>query len=103
NLRVVKWILERCDGHGEAVDSPIGFLPALDAIDRRALDVSDQAMSNLLKVDPAEGVEAVAGQEDFLNSFGSHMPQAMWDEHNKLAQRIHDAVTPSELRDRTDL
>jgi phosphoenolpyruvate carboxykinase (GTP) len=103
NLRVVKWILERCDGQGKAVDSPIGLLPSLDAIDRRGLDVSDQAMSNLLKVDPAEWVEAVAGQEDFLNSFGSRMPQAMWDEHNKLAHRIHDAVTPSELRDRTDL
>jgi phosphoenolpyruvate carboxykinase (GTP) len=103
NLRVVKWILERCDGQGKAVETPIGLVPALDAIDRRSLDVSDEAMSNLLKVDPAEWVEAVAGQEDFLTSFGSRMPQAMWDEHNRLAHRIHDAVTPSELRDRTDL
>ena len=34
NLRVLKWILERCEGDGEAVETPIGFVPTPDAIDR---------------------------------------------------------------------
>ena len=35
NLRVLKWILERCDGRGSAVETPIGVVPTPDAIDRQ--------------------------------------------------------------------
>jgi phosphoenolpyruvate carboxykinase (GTP) len=103
NLRVVKWVLERSEGSGKAVETPIGFVPAMDAIDRRGLNISDETMSNLTKVDPAEWVEAVAGQEDFMKSFGERMPKAMWDEHDQLAHRIYDAILPTEIRDRTDV
>jgi hypothetical protein len=44
-------------------------------------------------VDPAEWVEAVAGQEDFLKSYGRRMPKEMWDEHEGLARRIDDRLT----------
>jgi phosphoenolpyruvate carboxykinase (GTP) len=101
NLRVLKWILDRAEGRGKAAETPIGFTPTTDAIDRSDLKVSDEVMSKLLKVDPAEWVEAVAGQEDFLKSFGSRMPQAIWDEHNTLAQRIQDAITPADWRGRS--
>jgi phosphoenolpyruvate carboxykinase (GTP) len=93
NLRVLQWVLERCEGRGKAVDTPIGYTPAMDAINRTGLDLSDDVMSVLLKVDPAEWVEAVAGQEDFLKSFGSRMPDAMWNEHEALARRIDDKLT----------
>ncbi len=100
NLRVLRWILERCEGHGLAVETPIGWVPTLNAIDRIGISLSDTAMTQLLKVDPAEWVEAVAGQEDFLNSFGDHLPQALRAEHTQLAHRIHDAVTPPDLHGR---
>jgi phosphoenolpyruvate carboxykinase (GTP) len=100
NLRVLQWILERCVGHGEAVETPIGWVPSLNAINRDGIDLPDKAMSLLLKVDPAEWVEAVAGQEDFLNSFGDHLPAALRNEHTQLAHRIHDAVTPPDLHGR---
>src|SRR5688572_16370772 len=64
NLRVLQWVLERCEGGGKAVDTPIGYTPTVDAITREGLSISDNAMKGLLKVDPAEWVEAVAGQDD---------------------------------------
>ena len=94
NLRVLKWILERCDGGGKAVRTPIGIVPTMDAIDRTGLDVPDEVMLRLLRVDPAEWVEAVAGQEDFLKSFGSRLPAPLRTEHEALAHRIYEAVTP---------
>ena len=100
NLRVLKWILERCESHGKAVPSAIGPVPTLDAIDRSGLEVSDDDLSALLKVDPAEWVEALAGQEDFFRTFGDHMPPAMWEEQKKLAHRIEDAITPHDLQGR---
>jgi phosphoenolpyruvate carboxykinase (GTP) len=93
NLRVLQWVLERCAGQGKAVDTPIGYTPTVDAISREGLNISDNVMKVLLKVDPAEWVEAVAGQDDFLKSYGRRMPKAMWDEHEALARRIDDKLT----------
>jgi phosphoenolpyruvate carboxykinase (GTP) len=95
NLRVLQWILERCEGRGKAVETPIGFVPAADAINRAGLKLSDDVLEKLLRVDPAEWVEAVEGQEHYLHSFGSHLPKAIEDEHFELARRIHDAVAPA--------
>jgi phosphoenolpyruvate carboxykinase (GTP) len=89
NLRVLKWVLERCHGAGKAEETPIGLVPTNDAIDRKGLNIANETMTALLKVDPAEWVEAVAGQEDFLRSFGDRMPARMWEEHRELARRIH--------------
>jgi phosphoenolpyruvate carboxykinase (GTP) len=93
NLRVLQWVLERCEGRGKAANTPIGLTPTLDSINREGLNLSDNVMKGLLKVDPAEWVEAVAGQDDFLKSYGRRMPKAMWDEHEALARRIDDKLT----------
>jgi phosphoenolpyruvate carboxykinase (GTP) len=95
NLRVLKWILERCEGGGEAVDTPIGLVPTPDAIDRNGLSISRDALAQLLRVDAAEWVEAVEGQEHYLRSFGTHLPAEIQREHEILAARIHDAVAPA--------
>ena len=95
NLRVLKWILERCEGRGVAVDTPIGYVPTPDAIDRTGLTLPTQTLARLLHVDAAEWVEAVEGQEHYLHSFGAHLPKAIMNEHGELARRIHDAVAPA--------
>jgi phosphoenolpyruvate carboxykinase (GTP) len=100
NLRVLEWILARCEGRGDAIETPIGFVPTVNAIDRTGLDLSENDTVALLKVDPAAWVEAVTGQEYFFESFGDRLPKAIRDEHADLARRIHDAITPPDLRDR---
>jgi phosphoenolpyruvate carboxykinase (GTP) len=100
NLRVLKWILERCEGHGEVIETPIGCVPTKGAIDRKGTDLTDEAMATLLKVDPAEWAEAVHGQEEYLSSFGSHLPREMREEHADLARRVSDAMTPADLQGR---
>jgi phosphoenolpyruvate carboxykinase (GTP) len=92
NLRVLQWILDRCEGIGKAIDTPVGFVPALDGINRAGLKVSDGVMTSLLNVDPAEWIEAIEGQEGFMKSYGSRMPKSMWDQHNELAKRIKDSA-----------
>jgi phosphoenolpyruvate carboxykinase (GTP) len=92
NLRVLKWILERCEGTGEAVETSIGWVPTLAAIDRSGLDLSDQAMEALLKVDEAEWVEAVEGQHLYFEKFAERMPEGIMDEHHALAKRLHHDI-----------
>ena len=56
-------------------------------------------MERLLRVDPAEWVEAVAAQEEFFNSFGTHLPRGMRDEHESLARRVQEAISPTNARE----
>jgi phosphoenolpyruvate carboxykinase (GTP) len=90
NLRVIKWIFDRCDGAGKGCPTPIGIVPTIDAIDRTGIDVPDAAMEALLKVDPADWAEAAADQATFLDSVGSRLPQVMRDEQQRLARALED-------------
>ena len=53
NSRVLKWIFERCDGEGKAVETPIGYMPTVDAIDRTGIEneVTEADMKELLSFD----------------------------------------------------
>src|SRR5438552_17986769 len=66
NLRVLKWVLDRCEGRGAATEPPIGNVPTKASLDLHGLDLSDSAVSQLLRVDPHEWAEAVHGQETFF-------------------------------------
>jgi phosphoenolpyruvate carboxykinase (GTP) len=97
NLRVLKWVIERCEGRGKAVETVIGLVPTPDALDRTGLDLTDDTLQALLKVDPPEWVDAIGGQAEFLESFGARLPAGMREEHETLARRIQEAITPADL------
>ncbi len=88
NLRVLKWVLDRCQGRGKAQETVIGNVPTADAIDREGLDISDGALQELLRVDRAEWLEAVHGQREYFETFGDHVPKGIREEHEALARRV---------------
>src|SRR4051812_48852264 len=51
NSRVLKWIFERCDGKAEAVETPIGLVPAENSLNLDGVDIPQEAVSELLRVD----------------------------------------------------
>ncbi|MGY6587403.1 MAG: phosphoenolpyruvate carboxykinase (GTP) [Wenzhouxiangella sp.] len=87
NLRVLAWILDRCRGDGKAVETPVGRVPAADAI---ALDgLSDSPdMETLLAIDQAGWREEVAGIEAFLADYGDRVPVAMKAELERVRQAL---------------
>ena len=56
NSRVLSWVFARCAGHGAATETPIGLIPPVggEGIDTRGLDVSEEDMAELLRVDVEE-------------------------------------------------
>jgi phosphoenolpyruvate carboxykinase (GTP) len=100
NLRVLKWIVDRCEGRGEVTETPIGLLPSPTAIDRKGTDLSDDKMSQLLRVDPADWMEAVHSQEEWLRGFGERVPAGIKSEHEGLLHRIEAAATTADLHGR---
>lgn len=78
NSRVLKWIFERCDGSQKAVETPIGNMPTLDAIDRPE-DVSLQDMELLLKVDTEGWINEVDDiRTNHYPKFGDHLPKELY-------------------------
>jgi phosphoenolpyruvate carboxykinase (GTP) len=74
NSRVLEWIFRRCEGEGETVESPIGLLPAEGEIDTEGLDISAEAMKELLSVDDSLLKEQLPQLKEHLNRFGDKLP-----------------------------
>jgi phosphoenolpyruvate carboxykinase (GTP) len=88
NSRVLKWIFERVSGRGEAVDTPIGRIPAPGAIDTDGLDVSGQDLAELLAVDEAEWRAELPLIEKHFATFGDRLPGSLRDELSALEKRL---------------
>jgi phosphoenolpyruvate carboxykinase (GTP) len=77
NSRVLEWIFRRLDGEVEAVETPIGNVPAPGTLNTEGLEISDEQVAALLAVD-TEAVKAELPQvEEFLAKFGEHLPAEM--------------------------
>jgi len=88
NSRVLAWIFRRCEGTAEAVDSPIGRLPAPGAIDMAGLDISEADMAELLSVDVEQWRHELPPIEDYFDTLGVRMPQALRDQLAALERRL---------------
>ena len=88
NSRVLAWIFRRCDDEAEAVDTPIGRVPAAGAIDTGALDISDEAMTELLKVDSSEWRQQLPQMQEHLATFGDRLPEALRAQLKALEERL---------------
>ncbi|MDY3929464.1 MAG: phosphoenolpyruvate carboxykinase (GTP) [Clostridia bacterium] len=86
NMRVLLWILDRCEGKADAVESPIGYLPK--EIDTTDLDVSEDVMKELLSVDKEVWLEDVANQREYFAQFGDRLPKEIMEELNTLEANL---------------
>jgi phosphoenolpyruvate carboxykinase (GTP) len=91
NSRVLKWVFERVNGTGNAVDTPIGRLPDPKDIDTTGLDIAPDTMKNLLDVDVDGWLAEVPLIREHFAKFGSHLPKGMTEEVDKLEARLKKA------------
>jgi phosphoenolpyruvate carboxykinase (GTP) len=74
NVRVLKWMVERIRGGGQARETPVGYVPADGALDLAGLNVSPAQLREALRCDAGEWLAALQDLEDFYGSFGSRLP-----------------------------
>ena len=92
NMRVLMWILARCEGKVDADITPIGYVPKAEDICIEGLDdVSLDTIRGLLSVDVDAWLEDVANIKDFYAQVGSRVPAAMYDELAALEARLNAA------------
>jgi phosphoenolpyruvate carboxykinase (GTP) len=88
NLRVLRWIIDRCENKVGARETPIGFLPEPADIDTRDLDVSPQTMEALLSIDAGQWQKEMESIGDYLGSFGDRLPDALRREHETVLEDL---------------
>ena len=88
NSRVLEWIFRRCDGEVEAEETPLGLVPRREDLNLEGVDVSDEALDQLLTVD-VERVKAELPQlREHLEQFGDRLPAAVLAQLERLESEL---------------
>ena len=78
NLRVLEWIINRCEGKVDAVETPIGFVPKAEDINLEGLDdFSRETLQSILEVDKEKWAKEAVGVEEFYKQFGDKLPKEL--------------------------
>ncbi len=88
NSRVLEWVFERVSGRGDALETPIGFVPAPGEIDLEGTSVSKEDMEELLRVDVDEWRAEVPLVREHFAQFGDHLPQELAHAVDDLERRL---------------
>jgi len=88
NSRVLAWIFDRVAGTADAVETPVGLVPADGGIDIGGLDVAPEDMAELLRVDVEEWRAEVPSIEEHYAHLGDRLPVELRDELNALEKRL---------------
>jgi phosphoenolpyruvate carboxykinase (GTP) len=88
NSRVLKWIFRRCDEDAEAVETPIGLVPAAGSIDTEGLELAPERLEELLTVEPADLREQLPQVKEHLARFGDRLPDEVRAQLEALERRV---------------
>ena len=80
NMRVLDWIVDRCEGKVDAQETAIGYLPYAKDINREGLDMTEEQLDKILDVDKDAWEEELKGVEELYAKFGDHLPKELADE-----------------------
>jgi len=88
-MRVLEWIVNRCDGAIDADETPIGYVPKPDSLNLTGLDIGPETMQSLLGITPSVWVKEINEIEEYFNTFGEKVPTVLHDQ----VKRVRQAVT----------
>jgi len=89
NMRVLKWIIDRCEGRGGAEKSPIGHLPRATELDLEDLEgISSEGLKELLAVKPNEWSKELAAQKAFFQSLQPNVPPELLAQEEEVERRF---------------
>lgn len=88
NMRVLRWIIDRCEARADAVETPIGFLPKPEDIDLSGLDIDPADLAALLKVDRQAWREEMASIGQYLDEYADRIPAQLKAEYDKISENL---------------
>jgi phosphoenolpyruvate carboxykinase (GTP) len=88
NMRILKWIFERCAGVGHAEENPLGLVPGYGDLDWEGLSFDDRRFHALMDVDLDQWSRELESHDRLFSRLGDKQPPALAAERGRLARRI---------------
>ena len=88
NLRVLEWIIKRCEGKVDAQETPIGYLPRPEDINLEGLDMDMETLKKILTVDNEKWTAETKEIEEYYKIFGDKLPAELRAELEGLKERL---------------
>ena len=88
NSRVLKWVIERMQGKADAVDTPVGHVPAPGSLDVEGLDLTPEQVAAALAVDADEWRAEIPQVTEWFEKFGDKLPGVLWSELDVLKTKL---------------
>ena len=90
NMRVLNWIIDRCEGKADASETAIGYVPKPEDIDLTDLDMDIDTLKSILEVDKDVWTKEAAEIEEHYKKFGDRLPEALREQLNNLKANLAD-------------
>ena len=88
NMRVLEWVVDRVNGHGNAEDTPIGMMPNYEDLTWTGLDFSAKDFGAIMTVDPQAAMQEADAQKTLFDDFGDRLPSEMESQRQDLKARL---------------
>ena len=88
NMRVLKWIIDRCQGRAYARETPLGWMPRADDIDLDGIDLTPEQFKQIEAVTPADVKTEIMGHEELFLSLAGDLPKEMIFQRELLITRL---------------
>ncbi len=89
NMRVLNWIIDRCEGKADAVETAIGYVPRPEDIDLTNLDMDIETLKSILKVDKDVWLKEAAEIEEHYKKFGDKLPTELREQLENLKSALN--------------
>ena len=89
NLRVLDWIIQRCQNKIDAKETPIGYVPMKEDINTSGLNISDENLNALLTIEPDQWLIEMNAIKEYFNEFGKRLPNQLLNEHAKVVDSLN--------------
>jgi phosphoenolpyruvate carboxykinase (GTP) len=88
NIRILKWMVDRIRGTGQAIEAPFGLVPTPEALDLSGLNIARGAVEAALGHETEGWLHGLEEQRGLFERFGDRLPRALWEEHERMRRRL---------------
>ena len=89
NMRVLQWVLERCQGHGQGVETPLGTMPRFEDLNWQGLEkVSPAQYAELADIDRSAWRDELKSHDELFEKLGKHLPPALEARRGQMHQKL---------------
>ncbi|MCB2107624.1 MAG: phosphoenolpyruvate carboxykinase (GTP), partial [Rhodobacteraceae bacterium] len=92
NMRVLKWIIDRVNGRGGAVESPFGCVPRFADLKWDGLSYPSDKFAKLMEIDKADAIKELDDQEHLFAKFDGRTPQGLLAQRQQIRTRVEKAA-----------